>query len=116
MKKYQGSCHCGKVAFEADTDLSQVITCNCSHCAIKGFLLTFVPASQFTLHSGEDELTEYLFNKKSIHHLFCRTCGVQTFGRGTDKEGNATYAVNVRTLHGVDVAAIETMPYNGKDM
>jgi hypothetical protein len=28
---YQGSCHCGKVAFEAEGELGEVTACNCSH-------------------------------------------------------------------------------------
>ena len=113
--KYQGSCHCKVVTYEVETDLKTIISCNCSYCAVKGMLLTFVPASQFTLLSGEADLTEYLFNKKAIRHLFCRHCGVQPFGKGKDKEGAETVAINVRTLHGVDVDSLSAMPYNGKD-
>ena len=35
---HKGSCHCGKVAFEVETDLDQVVSCNCSHCRRKGYL------------------------------------------------------------------------------
>ena len=30
---YQGSCHCGAVAFEVDGELKQVTDCNCSICS-----------------------------------------------------------------------------------
>lgn len=31
-----GACHCGKVKFAAEMDLSGgIVRCNCSHCAIK---------------------------------------------------------------------------------
>ena len=68
--KYTGGCHCGKVRFEVDMDLKEVISCNCSMCAKRGSLLAFVPEENFTLLSGEDALTDYQFNKKVIHHLF----------------------------------------------
>ncbi len=116
MEKYTGACHCGAVTFEADADLSQVIQCNCSHCAIKSLLLTFVPENQFSLLSGEENLTEYRFNKKVIAHLFCKTCGVQPFGKGQDEKGNKTIAINVRTLAGVKIAGLSPIPYNGKDV
>ncbi len=114
MQKYTGSCHCGAVRYEAEADLSSVITCNCSHCVMKGLLLVFIPAEQFILLSGEESLTEYLFNQKIIHHLFCKHCGVQSFGRGTGKEGVPTVALNVRCLEGVDIANLSLRAYDGK--
>lgn len=114
MKTYTGSCHCGLVKFEVDTDLAKVLDCNCSHCARKGFLLTFVPASQFRLLQGEEMLTEYRFNRKFIAHLFCKTCGVQGFGRGKDAQGNETIAVNVRCLDGVELTSLKPEFFDGK--
>ncbi len=81
---HTGGCHCGKVRYEAKVDLgAPVIACNCSMCGRTGTLLSFVPATQFKLLSGEDSLTDYQFNKKAIHHLFCKVCGVKSFARGT---------------------------------
>src|SRR5688572_28231097 len=107
VKKYKGSCHCGKVRFEVSTDLSQVISCNCSICAMTGALLSFVPAAQLELISGEDAVTDYQFNKKIVHHLFCSTCGVRSFGRGKGPDGKEMCAINVRCLEGVDVGALK---------
>src|SRR5688572_4938554 len=81
-KTYTGSCHCGNVRFEVSADLSTVNACNCSMCSRAGYLLAFVPAAQFKLLAGEDAQSDYQFNKKVIHHLFCKTCGVRSFGRG----------------------------------
>ncbi|MEK7181858.1 MAG: GFA family protein, partial [Patescibacteria group bacterium] len=100
MTKYTGGCHCGAVKYEVETDLSEVMDCNCSHCAKKGFLLAFVPADQFQLLSGEESLTEYRFNKKAIAHLFCSICGVQSFGRGSGPDGKEVVALNARCLDG----------------
>jgi hypothetical protein len=112
--KYTGSCHCGSIQYEADADLTNVMTCNCSHCAMKGFILTFVPASHFSLITGEDILTQYNFNKKAIDHLFCSVCGVEAFARGKDKEGNETVMINVRTLREVDTAALTPVQVDGR--
>jgi hypothetical protein len=114
MEKHTGGCHCGAVRYEVEADLSHTMTCNCSHCSKKGFILLFVPAEQFTLLSGEDALTEYRFNTKKIAHLFCKVCGTQSFGRGTDKEGNQTVMVNVRCLDDVDLAALHSVEIDGK--
>jgi hypothetical protein len=37
VKTHTGSCHCGAVAYEVDTDLEGLIECNCSHCYRKGW-------------------------------------------------------------------------------
>lgn len=115
-KKVSGGCHCGAVRFEAEADLSTVMECNCSHCAKKGFLLTFTPADNFKLLSGEDQLTEYRFNKKYIAHEFCSVCGVQAFGKGTTPDGQPTAAVNVRCIDDIELAALNRTPIDGKSL
>lgn len=115
MNTYQGKCHCGAIAFEVETDLAPVLDCNCSHCSMKGLLLAFVPANQFRLLSGETELTEYRFNKKTLQHLFCRVCGVQPFVKGKDPTtGAETVAINARTLVDVDISKLTLKPIDGK--
>jgi hypothetical protein len=115
-KTYRGACHCGNVKYEVETDLGTVLACNCSLCSRAGYLLTFVPATQFKLLSGEDAQRDYQFNKKKIHHLFCATCGVRSFGHGTGPDGSEMYAINVRTLDGVDLDALKIQKVNGKDL
>lgn len=116
MHTHEGGCHCGKVRFTVKTDLANVITCNCSYCETKGLFLTFVPADDFTLLSGMDDLTEYRFNKKHIEHLFCSTCGVQSFGRGKGPDGTEMVAVNVRCLDTINLEDLAITPFAGKDI
>lgn len=111
---YTGGCHCGKVRYEVKADISQSITCNCSMCGKTGAVLAFAPASEFTLLSGEGELTDYQFNKNIIHHLFCTTCGIRSFGRGKNPDGSDAVAVNVRCLDNVDVSTLTPYAYDGK--
>lgn len=113
LAKYHGGCHCGRVRYEVETTLESVMSCNCSICQKRGAILTFVPAPQFTLLSGEDDLTDYQFNKKIVHHLFCSRCGVGSFARGTGPDGSAMIAVNVRCLDDVDLAARSPMSFDG---
>jgi hypothetical protein len=115
---YKGGCHCGKVSYEVKTDLSQahIISCNCSMCSKKGHLLTFVPADQFRLVSGEGQLTDYQFNRKNIHHLFCATCGIASFGRGTGPDGKAMASINVRCLDGVEIDKLKVTPFDGRSL
>lgn len=115
MQKYSGSCHCQAVTFEVDMELGEVLSCNCSHCSKKGFLLAFVPQEQLNILSGEENLTEYRFNKKMIAHLFCKTCGIQGFSRAELPDGKKMSAINVRCLDGVDVDTLTIKKVDGKD-
>lgn len=116
MKTYTGSCHCGKVTFEATMEeLTKALSCNCSYCSRQGWLLSFIPASQFKLLSGEENLSEYRFNKEIIKHFFCKTCGTHPFGRGPGPSGEMV-AVNVRCLQGVDPKILEITEFNGRDL
>ena len=112
---HQGGCHCGKVRYQVDLDLSQpVISCNCSICSRSGTLLAFVPAERFRLLSGEGELTDYQFNHHVISHLFCATCGIKSFARGKMPDGTPMAAINARCLDGVDIGALTVQQYDGK--
>ncbi len=115
-KTYKGGCHCGAVRFETTIDPSSPITCNCSICGKAGHWLTFTPADNFKLESGEDNLIDYQFNKKTIHHLFCKTCGIRSFGRGKGPDGTEMIAVNVRCLDDINLDTIEPKKFNGKDL
>ena len=117
--KHSGGCHCGAVRYEVDVDLSQpLIECNCSICGKTGTRLAFVPSAQFKLLQGEANLTDYLFQKKHIHHTFCRTCGVRSFAYGATPDGGQMYAINVRCLDDVDLEATSKniKKFDGKSM
>ncbi|HKZ74938.1 MAG TPA: GFA family protein [Steroidobacteraceae bacterium] len=113
---HKGSCHCGRIAFEVDGELSRAIECNCSHCSRKGYLLWFVPREQFRLGTSESNLSTYTFNKHRIRHHFCATCGCAPFGEGAGPSGARMAAVNVRCLEGIDLASIERQPFDGRSL
>lgn len=114
IQHYRGSCQCGAVAYEVDADLDNTITCNCSRCQRLGFVLAFAPRDSFTLHSGENNLTEYLFNRKQIRHVFCKTCGVESFAYGQMPDGSPVAAINVNCLEGVDPRALSPQHVDGR--
>lgn len=111
---HRGGCHCGAVRYRVELDLSTpVISCNCSICVRTGSLLSFVPPSAFTLEKGEENLTDYQFNKKVVHHLFCKTCGIRSFGRGESPQGTMV-AINVRCLDDIDTSTLNIQHFDGK--
>lgn len=112
MKKtYTGSCHCGRVRFEADIDLGQgTFKCNCSICTKTRNWLAAVEPGAFRLVAGESELTEYQFHTRKLHHFFCRHCGVRPFGWGEASDIGRFYAVSVACLDDVDLEELVNAP------
>lgn len=94
---YTGGCHCGAVRFEVEApEELECQECNCSICAMSGFLHLIVPKSKFRLLAGDDQLTEYTFNTGTARHLFCRNCGVKSFY--IPRSNPDGYDVNVHCL------------------
>ena len=76
-----GGCHCKAVRFRANLPEPPVpaLDCNCSVCAMTGFLHVMVPHRDFTLDRGAEQLTSYRFGSGAAEHLFCALCGVKSF-------------------------------------
>lgn len=113
---YEGSCHCGAVAFRVDAEApTEALTCNCSHCRRKGFILSFVPADAVSIIRGDEAVTEYHFNKRTIAHPFCSTCGCQPFGRLTraGPDGVRMMAVNLRLVPSIDLDSLTVRMADG---
>lgn len=115
MQTYRGSCHCGRVRFEIDAEITRISQCNCSICGKKGTLNLRVPPERFRLTAGAEALTEYRFNTGAARHLFCATCGIHPFSR--PRAAPAQYAVNVRCLDDFDLQAVapEIAPFDGRN-
>jgi hypothetical protein len=111
---YKGSCHCGKVAFEVDGELTGAMACNCSICSRKGALMWFVPRDQLRLLTSEEDMGTYTFNKHVIKHHFCPTCGIHPYGEGVDPNGNRMAAVNIRCLEDLDLASVPVTNFDGR--
>ena len=104
MRKYHGSCHCGAVRFEIETDLPELTMCDCSICKRKNALMVKVHESQFRLLSGEESLSEYQFHTKTARHYFCNVCGIYPFHRTRVTPDN--YGINVHCLEGFSPVGI----------
>ena len=73
--------------------------CNCSFCTKTWWWSVVVKLDAFRQLAGDGELADYQFGSKSGHHLFCRNCGVQPFGRGhLDVLGGEYFSTNLACL------------------
>jgi hypothetical protein len=104
LRTYRGSCHCGAVVFEIDTDFPELTTCDCSICRRRNALMVKVPQERLRLIAGDDALTEYRFHTMTARHFFCRTCGIYPFHR--KRVTPEHFGVNVFCLHDFDPAGI----------
>ncbi len=72
-----------------------------------------VPPENFELLSGKEALTTYRFNTGTAQHTFCASCGIHPFY--VPRSDPDKIDVNVRCLDGVDLAAIKTHMFDGKN-
>jgi len=114
--KYHGSCHCGKIAFDAEGELKGAMACNCSICSRKASLLWFIPQAQFKLLTPPENVATYTFNKHRIQHHFCKSCGIHPYAEAVDPKGNPMAAINIRCLEGIDLAAVPVKEFDGRSL
>ena len=108
---HKGGCHCGAVRFELRAPSRVTVQrCNCSICTRSGFEHLIVPAADFTLCSGAEQLTMYTFNTGVARHLFCKVCGIKSFY--VPRSNPDGYSVNLRCI---DAGTIEQVRYEDFD-
>ena len=113
MLEAEGGCHCGAVRFVASLPDPPVpaLTCNCSICAMSGFIHIIVPHGDFELISGRGGLTSYRFGTGAAEHLFCSVCGIKSFYQPRSHPG--AWSVNARCLD--DRPELDIEFFDGRD-
>ena len=108
----RASCHCGAVelALDLPDGLGPVIRCDCSMCRRKGTIMAGVPLSALTVLKGADALRLYQFHSKTAKHWFCGICGIYTHHQRRIDPNQ--YGVNVGCIEGVDLRALEPVPWS----
>lgn len=110
-KKYQGSCHCGRVTFELVTDLAPARRCNCSICKRKSAVMVTAKDGTFAITDGDPFISLYQFNSMSARHHFCNICGIYT--HHNPRTDPTLTRVNAGCLEDVDPLALETELIDG---
>jgi hypothetical protein len=113
-KRHTGTCHCGAIRFEVETDFPELTMCDCSLCRKKNALMVKVHERAFTLLAGQAELAEYQFHTHTARHFFCKVCGIYPFHR---KRVTPDFlGINVFCLEGFDPTGIPVRQAVGASM
>ena len=114
MTWHKGGCHCGAVTYEvlAPSEV-ELVACNCSICAMTGYLHLIVSKDRFKLLTGKRKLTNYTFETGAAKHLFCSVCGVKSFY--VPRSHPDGYSVNFRCLDAEDFTSVLTTDFDGKN-
>ena len=117
LQTWHGSCHCGRVRYEAELDLSEPTTrCNCSICRKSRMWFATALGDGFRVTGGAEALAEYRWTPPGraepfLHFHFCRTCGIRTHGWGEHQSfGGRFTAVVLATLDDVPDDVLAAAP------
>jgi hypothetical protein len=100
--KVDGSCHCGKIAFEANVDPSTVIICHCTDCQnLTGSTFRTnvqTPAESFVLLRGQPKIYIKTTAESGTRraHAFCPECGTPIYAAAVNQP--PTYSLRIGTL------------------
>ncbi|KAJ7133512.1 hypothetical protein C8R44DRAFT_730649 [Mycena epipterygia] len=72
------------------------------------------PATNTIIYKNEDALVEYTFGEKRTFHGFCGICGVAIWERFAGVGRDHEMALNVRTMNGLNLAALKIRKHDGK--
>ena len=107
MTQYLGSCHCGGVRFEVETEfpLGPYFRCNCSLCSRKSAVMGAAPRTALKVTAGQELLSTYTWNTHEAQHYFCKVCGI--YRHHAMRGETMTVGLNMACIEGLDVFALE---------
>ena len=95
LASYQANCQCGAIIFVFKAPAvhhCNVISCTCSICSKKGYLMVHSQRVSMVFQTGEDRLCSYFIKDENTCHKFCEICGS---GILVDYPGCDNSAINV---------------------
>ena len=112
--KHIGSCHCGKVTFEANIDARDGTRCNCTICMKLGAVGKLTKPEAIRIVAGEDALASYAITP-GMQRFFCKHCGIYLYGKGFYEQlGGAFASVNLNVLDDIDPGLLPVKHWDGR--
>ena len=98
-----GTCHCGKIAFEAEVDPAAVAVCHCADCQkLTGSAFRAnvpAPAATFRIIRGEPKTYVKTADSGARRaHAFCPDCGTPIYATAAEGE-RTSYSLRIGTLN-----------------
>ena len=84
--KIDGSCHCGRIAYEAEIDPESVVICHCTDCQTHSGtafgVVVGIVESKFQLQTGNLKTYNKIAESGTPRALaFCPECGTRIYAR-----------------------------------
>jgi hypothetical protein len=119
-KLFHGSCHCGKIKFQANIDLTQeTIKCNCTFCRKNSYWGIKVKNEDFEILEGQDYFSKTSSDPNIGEYIFCKHCSNMPFGitKKTEwtEEGASIKISSLDDISTTELAALRITYYNGRD-
>ncbi|KAK9724850.1 hypothetical protein RND81_05G102900 [Saponaria officinalis] len=109
---HYGGCHCKRVRWKIQAPKSVTAwRCNCSMCSKRGNVSFSVPSHQFTLLSGETNITTYTFGSHTAKHMFCNVCGITSFN--VSRTNPNAVSINVPCVDPGTIDGVEVRMFDG---
>jgi hypothetical protein len=118
-KLFHGSCHCGKIKFQANIDLTKGSSkCNCTFCRKNSNWNVKVIPEDFKIIQGEEFFSKYENRPEMGYYVFCKHCGNMSFGISKKTEWTQDGAsIKLSSLDDVSTEELNSSPisyYDGK--
>ncbi|HEX2829074.1 MAG TPA: GFA family protein [Burkholderiales bacterium] len=99
--KVRGSCHCGRIGYEAEVDPASTNVCNCTDCQMltgSAFRVSVhAPAASFRLSGQPRVYVKTADSGTRRRHAFCAECGTPVYSCA-DSDEPAAYSLRVGCL------------------
>ena len=111
---YEGSCHCGRIAWTVRAEPKHLTDCNCSICRRIGGLWAHVPAASVETRYAPDDAVRYVQGDRSLAMISCVNCGNTTHWESEDPAYEGM-SVNMRMVEADKVAHLRVRKFDGAD-